>query len=171
MELNKQKVKEIMIKNGLNVAEKATKLTDHFQTYQIDCTPEHYNKIRTYLCQLQLEANNKNELPIYIGSTPDIPLIIWAVCDTFNTCYNEINIQTRKREVVIARQMVMYLAYKHYSKYKLGSETSIAKIFNKDHATLIHACKVIPDLIETNKEIASNIKSITDKIKSKLNKI
>ena len=46
--------------------------------------------------------------------------------------------RTRKREVVIARQVLMYIMRKH--KITL---TTIGAAFNKDHATTIHACKTV----------------------------
>ena len=61
--------------------------------------------------------------------------------------------KSRKREIVFARQAVMFFL-KRYSK-----ETSerIGKHYNKDHATVIHALKAINNLIETDKRIFAKI--------------
>lgn len=55
--------------------------------------------------------------------------------------------KTRKREIVEARQIAMYLA-------KRNTKETLSEIgFNigrKDHTTVIHACKTVENLIETD---------------------
>jgi len=52
--------------------------------------------------------------------------------------------RTRKRDVVKARQIAMYLVYKytHFSTIVTG------QIFNREHCTVIHARKAIKDALE-----------------------
>jgi ATPase involved in DNA replication initiation len=52
--------------------------------------------------------------------------------------------KSRKREIVMARQAVMYVARKRLSN-KLEY---IAKYFGKNHGTVIHACKQVENLTE-----------------------
>lgn len=54
--------------------------------------------------------------------------------------------KTRKREIVEARQLAMYLA-KEYTTASL--ETIGSEIGSKDHATVLHACKVVNNLQQT----------------------
>jgi chromosomal replication initiator protein len=49
--------------------------------------------------------------------------------------------RTRLRRVVAARQMVMYILRERTTL----SLDQIGKIFNRDHTTVIHACKMIED--------------------------
>lgn len=54
--------------------------------------------------------------------------------------------KTRKREIVEARQLAMYLA----KEYTTASLVTIGwEIGEKDHATVLHACKVVNNLQET----------------------
>ena len=62
----------------------------------------------------------------------------------------DITQNTRKREVVEARQAAMVIIKKstHLSLGKIGS------LFGRDHATVLHATKVVPNYIETDKQYA-----------------
>ncbi|MCQ2298325.1 MAG: chromosomal replication initiator protein DnaA [Bacteroidales bacterium] len=72
-----------------------------------------------------------------------------VVCDYFGLPIDSIQTQTRKREIVQARQLTMYFA-------KKMTKSSLAIIGlqcgNKDHATVLHACKQIANLVESDKQ-------------------
>lgn len=75
--------------------------------------------------------------------------------------------KTRKREVVFARQAMMYLmkCYTKESYSHIGSHFATDENpKGKDHATVMHACKTIKNLIDTDKVIASKIKTYDAKI-------
>ena len=62
---------------------------------------------------------------------------------------NEIDNITRKRDIVESRQIAMFYARKLTQK----SLQQIGKEFgNKDHATVLHACKVVENLCNVNKK-------------------
>lgn len=75
----------------------------------------------------------------------DIPYIVKEVSKAMDIPIENIMIKSRKREFVTARQISMKLAKKYtpYSLSKIGNE-----IGNKDHATVLHACKTIDDLLD-----------------------
>ncbi|MGN0058186.1 MAG: chromosomal replication initiator protein DnaA [Phocaeicola plebeius] len=83
--------------------------------------------------------------------------IIEKVCAYYKIDISTIHTKTRKREVVQVRQIAMYLAKKH-------TETSSSKIGQmigkKDHATVLHACKIIKDQVEVDKAFKSEIEAI-----------
>ncbi|MDM8338606.1 chromosomal replication initiator protein DnaA [Mediterranea massiliensis] len=89
--------------------------------------------------------------------------IINSVCKHFGLETSAIYTKSRKREVVQARQIAMYLA-------KNNTELSAAKIGtligNKDHATVLHACKTIKELREVDKTFRAEV----DEIQSALRK-
>lgn len=84
-----------------------------------------------------------------------------VVCDHFGLPVDQINTKTRKREIVQARQVAMYFSKKH-------TKSSLATIGlhcgNKDHATVLHACRTITNLIETDKKFRSSVQEIDKKI-------
>ena len=64
----------------------------------------------------------------------------------YNITVEQLMSPTRKRRMVEARQYSMYLIRKNL-KY---SQAATGAVFHKDHATVLHACRVINDLIDTN---------------------
>lgn len=79
------------------------------------------------------------------------------VCGYFNMEQALIQTTSRKREIVQARQITMYLA----KKYTPASFSHIGKIVGgKDHATVLHACKTVRDQIEINKNFRATVESI-----------
>ena len=83
--------------------------------------------------------------------------IIEKVCRHYQLDVSAIHTKTRKREVVQVRQIAMYLAKKHTdaSSGKIGQ-----LIGNKDHATVLHACKIIKDQIEVDKAFRQELEEI-----------
>jgi chromosomal replication initiator protein len=85
-----------------------------------------------------------------------------VVCNYFGLTIDKLNSKTRKREVVQARQIAMYFA-KNMTKSSLAIIG--ANIGGKDHATVLHACKTVNNLIETNKNFKEYITEIDEKLK------
>ena len=86
-----------------------------------------------------------------------------VVCKYNNLELAAIQTNSRKREIVQARQVTMYLA----KKYTDSSFSHIGKIVGKrDHATVLHACKTVRDQIETNKSFRSSVEEIEALLKA-----
>jgi len=102
----------------------------------------------------KLVKNSRRELSIeYISK---------VVCDYFNIPVDYLQAKTRKREIVQARQITMYFS-KNMTKYSLASIG--AQIGNKDHATVLHACKTVNNLLETDKKFRLQLQEIENKLK------
>lgn len=90
-----------------------------------------------------------------------IDFIQKVVSDYFNLPLELLKSKTRKREVVQARQIAMYFA-------KSMTKSSLASIGmqcgGKDHATVLHACRTVNNLIETDKKFRVYIEEIEKKI-------
>ncbi len=84
-----------------------------------------------------------------------------VVCDYFDLPIELLKSKTRKREVVQARQIAMYFA-------KKMTKSSLANIGmhcgGKDHATVLHACKTVNNLIDTDKRFRGYITDLEKKI-------
>jgi chromosomal replication initiator protein len=90
-----------------------------------------------------------------------IDYISKTVCDYFNLPIDALGIKTRKRETVQARQIAMYFS-KSMTKSSLASIGS--QIGGKDHATVLHACRTVTNLKDTDK----NFKVYLDEIENRL---
>jgi chromosomal replication initiator protein len=85
-----------------------------------------------------------------------------VVCSYFEIPTDSIQSKTRKREIVQARQVAMYFS-KNLTKASLA--TIGAQIGGKDHATVLHACKTVNNLLETDKLFKGQIEEIEKKLK------
>jgi len=102
----------------------------------------------------KLIKNTKREISIdYIQK---------VVCNYFNIPIEQIQSKTRKREIVQARQVAMFFS-KSLTKASLATIGS--QIGGKDHATVLHACKTVNNLIETDKRFRIQIDEIEKKLK------
>ncbi len=91
-----------------------------------------------------------------------IETIISKVCEHYNIEESAIHTKTRKREIVQVRQIAMFLAKKHTD----NSASKIGQLIGKrDHATVLHACKTVKDLIEVDKNFKTEIEEIEATIK------
>ena len=85
-----------------------------------------------------------------------------VVSDYFNIPVDLMHSKTRKREIVQARQISMYFA-KSLTKSSLALIGS--QIGGKDHATVLHACKTVNNLLETDKRFRLYLDEIEKKLK------
>jgi len=84
-----------------------------------------------------------------------------VVCDYFDLPIELLKSKTRKREVVQARQIAMFFA-------KKMTKSSLANIGmhcgGKDHATVLHACKTVNNLVDTDKRFKGYVDDLEKKI-------
>lgn len=85
-----------------------------------------------------------------------------TVCEYFGISAESMVSKTRKREIVQARQIAMYLG-RNMTKTSLASIGS--HIGGKDHATVLHACNTVSDLIETDKNFRQYVSDIERQLK------
>jgi len=90
-----------------------------------------------------------------------IDSITKTVCDHLNISENKIRDKTRKKEVVQARQLAMYLS-KELTRSSL--KTIGLHFGGRDHSTVVHACTSI----EKAKEKDTYLKELIDNLKSKI---
>ncbi len=84
-----------------------------------------------------------------------------VVCDYFDMPVELLKSKTRKREIVQARQLTMYFA-KQLTKSSLASIG--AQCGNKDHATVLHACRTVSNLAETDKRFRIYVEELRKKL-------
>lgn len=90
--------------------------------------------------------------------------IIEKVCKHFELEPNSIHSKSRKREVVQVRQIAMYLAKKHTD----ASSSKIGQLIgNRDHATVLHACKIVKDQFEVDKSFRTEVEEIEAELRKR----
>ena len=80
-----------------------------------------------------------------------------TVCDYFNISKDTLLSKSRKRQIVQARQIAMYM-----SRTLVGCSLSIigTELGGKDHATVLHACNTVSDLMSTDKSFKQYVSDI-----------
>tara|TARA_X000000368_G_scaffold387812_1_gene348836 strand:+ start:131 stop:1561 length:1431 start_codon:yes stop_codon:yes gene_type:complete len=106
----------------------------------------------------------KNMLDKFVKNTVrevSIDFIQKVVCDYFDIPIETMKSKTRKREIVQCRQLAMFFS-------KQMTKSSLAMIGkhcgNKDHATVLHACKTVNNLADTDKRFKGYISDIQKKL-------
>lgn len=84
-----------------------------------------------------------------------------VVCDYFDLSIELMKSKTRKREVVQARQIAMFFS-------KKLTKSSLANIGahcgGKDHATVLHACRTVNNLQDTDKQFKKYLDDLDKKL-------
>ena len=80
-----------------------------------------------------------------------------VVCDYFNITRDDLLSKTRKRQIVQARQIAMYMSR---TLINCSLSTIGAEIGGKDHATVLHACSTVNDLMATDKTFKQYVTDI-----------
>ncbi|MBQ2248420.1 MAG: chromosomal replication initiator protein DnaA, partial [Tidjanibacter sp.] len=103
----------------------------------------------------------KEVLKMYVKISPKevtIEQIRKVVCQYLNIEESAFDSPKRTREIAQARQIAMYLCKQH-TKAPLSAIG--AAIGGKNHATVLHACKAVTNLIETDKNFMQTVEEIT----------
>lgn len=83
------------------------------------------------------------------------------VCEYYNVPYDKLLQKTRKREIVQARQITMFLA-KAFTKNSLKT---IGEHFGgRDHTTVIHSCQTVKDLMDTDGSFRDSVIELQQKV-------
>ena len=95
-----------------------------------------------------------------------VDFIKQIVAEHFSLSIDKLASETRKRQIVVARQLSMYLA-------KNMTNTSLKAIGEKfggrDHSTVIHSCKAVQDLMDTDLIFKDTVADLEKKIRMSLN--
>jgi chromosomal replication initiator protein len=83
------------------------------------------------------------------------------VSDYFQLDIETLQSKTRKRHVVQARQLAMFFA-KKFTKASMANIGS--QIGDRDHATVLHACKTVDNLVSTDKQFKKFVEDINKKL-------
>lgn len=90
--------------------------------------------------------------------------ILERVCEHFSVTTTAVNSRSRKRDIVMARQVSMYLS----QKYTKMPASRIGKLIgNRDHSTVIHSCTQVEKRLKTDKMFSAELGTIENAFKLK----
>lgn len=102
----------------------------------------------------------KDILKVYVKLTQreiTIDSIVKIVCDYYNIELDTFNSAKRTRDVAQARQVAMYLSKQHTKAPLTVIGSSIG---GRNHATVLHSCKAVADMMDTDKQFKMQIEEI-----------
>ena len=110
---------------------------------------------------LELAKQTLKNIVHDIETEVGIDFIQKTVSEYFSVSLDDMKAKTRKKEIVIARQVAMYFAkeYTHHSLKSIGFHFG-----GRDHSTVIHGVQSVNDMMETD----SKFKYAVDELKKKL---
>jgi len=101
----------------------------------------------------------------HINKEITVEYIQQLVAKHFDVPVEKLADKTRKRQIVIARQLSMYLAKKMTDK----SLKAIGQTFGgRDHSTVIYSCNAVQDLLDTNMIFQDTVADLEKQIKMSL---
>jgi chromosomal replication initiator protein len=89
--------------------------------------------------------------------------VVKAIAHYYNLKEELIYDKTRRKEVVHARQIIMYLLREDYS---ISFPTIGRKMGDRDHTTVIHSCDKVKDDMANNQQVAEEIETIRSILKT-----
>ena len=91
-----------------------------------------------------------------------LDVIIEQACETFATDPTDVLSKSRKADVVLARQVVMFLAQKltGLSTTKIG-----VAIGRRNHATVVHSCQCINERLSTDSDFRAQLEKLEGSLK------
>jgi chromosomal replication initiator protein len=108
----------------------------------------------------QIMKNIVHDIETEVG----IDYIQKTVAEYYHLNQDDLKDKTRKKEIVIARQVAMYFA-KEYTNHSLKS---IGYHFGgRDHSTVIHAVQTVNDMMDVNANFKGSIDDLKEKLKIK----
>ena len=108
-----------------------------------------YSSVERDKSLLELAENITESIVGEAKSEVTIDKVQKTVCEYFNITRNDLLSKSRKRQIVQARQIAMYLSRNMIANCSLA--TIGAEIGGKDHATVLHSCMTVTDLMSTDK--------------------
>lgn len=113
---------------------------------------------------LELAKQTLKNIVHDIETEVGIDYIQKTVSEYYKIATDDLKAKTRKKEIVIARQIAMYFS-KEYTNHSLKS---IGYHFGgRDHSTVIHAVQSVNDMMDTNSNFKNSIEDLKKKLKMK----
>ncbi len=116
--------------------------------------------LKTTEVVLQDLLSSQAPSPAQVAVIPTLAAIQKQVCDYFKISLNELCSRSRKRQLSRPRQIAMALA-KQLTKHSLPD---IGHAFGRDHTTVLHSCKAVEQLRQTDREMQQDYSCILKRL-------
>lgn len=155
-------IKSKIIDAGIEVGDE---IIEHIASSISNSVREIEGTLNTIICQVKLknrpisliEAKNLIKNNIKPKKNISIPEVVKIVSDFYNIDEQSIYEKTRRKEIVRARQMVMFILREDFNvSYPLIGQ----KLGGKDHTTVIHSCAKIKSELKNDSELTGDLEQL-----------
>lgn len=87
--------------------------------------------------------------------------VVRVICSHYDVTEQQIMGRTRKREIVLPRQVLMYLADKHI---RMPASRIGRCVGGRDHSTVIHSLNLVSEKIKSDQEFSNEIQAIEQEL-------
>ncbi|MDR2691431.1 MAG: chromosomal replication initiator protein DnaA [Dysgonamonadaceae bacterium] len=168
LELRKKILQHKIKQDGLKISEDiieyiAENVTDHIRDLEGIITSLVAHSL---VCNREIDLELAKRVVSKAVKIEKKQITIEKIQDVVSTYFNidlkEIHSKSRKREIVQARQVAMFLSKKYtdYSYSRIGS-----LVGKRDHATVLHACRTIQDFLDIDKAFRAAMNNIETLLK------
>lgn len=119
-------------------------------------------------CEIDLELTQRVVARVVNMSRKDITLndILKTLCAHFKVRQRDIVEKTRKADVVMVRQLVMYMAQKYA---KMGQTQIGQELGRRDHATVLHGIRQMEKRLAADRAFRIEVEALEGSLKSQRN--
>ncbi len=120
-----------------------------------------HSKLLDKTINLELTRSVMRNIVNFTLKEVTVESIIELVCSTMGVTTSELISKRKTREIASARQVAMYICKLHTkSTYKVIGDA----LGGRTHATVMHACKTVPNLLDTDKILKAQVDEIERKL-------
>ncbi len=120
-----------------------------------------HSKLLGRTANLELARSIMRNIVNFTLKEVTIDSIIDLVCSTMGVTVSDLVSKRKTREIASARQVAMYICKEHTkSTYKAIGDA----LGGRTHATVMHACKTVPNLLDTDKILKTQVEEIERKL-------
>lgn len=155
--------------NGLNISEDVINYIAHVAQESVRDLEGIINALMAYSVvfnsniDMALAEKVVNRTVKFVKKKITIEDIIQKSCNAFGVSEEDVYSQSRKANIVRARQVAMFLAQKHTDLSTTRIGTLIGK---RNHATVLHSIKLIEDQINLIKDLRNKVNDIELELKN-----
>ncbi len=113
-------------------------------------------KLKRLIAMRLKVAKLESEAMRGLGDRESIKVICELVCQEFQITLDRLQSRSRQEYIAVPRMLVFYLAH-HIKDLRFAA---IARIFAKDHGTVIHGCKSIQDRMSVDRTFRERVERL-----------
>ena len=120
--------------------------------------------LRTEVAVLEAQSLSADDLEQAVNA------VIEEVCSRWQIAREALMSRTRCEPIKTARQVVFFVCRQVPLKGQLIPTTLIGRVFGMNHASVLHGCHHVRDLMDTDTDLNGHVQKVLESYRSRLDK-